>query len=430
MAFTRDHALDQALDIAGSTTPNDSLIKANEPLGLGSETGQSGSLLSIDSISGSSLTVSGLTGMADVSSGRYLTISGSANAGNNGTFLITSYISATSAVYENAAGVFPDANSGSISWIERNPYSLQDDINYIRTDRSDIKGVGYADSIPTYTRPDDTLTDVPANLANIAGKTTDAKAFVLNRKYSNVAVSSGDDYIVLSGAGEFPHADSVDRTGVPISDGADAGNYEAYFVDVLDGYDERLYVLGGTYDGYLIFGWTRAGGSVDGDSVEVEFRATPVGNINDSVAYEWEFGQVETINLYYGYRERLDEIDETALRTVKGNGILTGITDDAHASLRQLIHLANGGPYEGFASGAYREVLPAANPFPTQVIWWEDSGKTQKIVEKNVVRNSNKTPATVQWKAYAVNGITVVATVTDTITYSGIFELSRTRVIT
>jgi hypothetical protein len=106
-----------------------------------------------------------------------------------------------------------------------------------------------------------------------------------------------------------------------------------------------------------------------------------------------------------------------------------GITADEHKILRQLIHFIDEGPGGGFASGAYKEILPAANPFPTQTIWWESSLKLQKIVEKNITRNANQTPATIQWKMYDTDGSTVLETVTDTITYSGVFEISRTRSI-
>lgn len=108
----------------------------------------------------------------------------------------------------------------------------------------------------------------------------------------------------------------------------------------------------------------------------------------------------------------------------------SGITTSQHRALRQLIHLADeGGPFEGFATGAYQETLPAANPFPTSVIWWTSSAKTSKIVEETITYNGNKTVATDQWKAYDTDGITVLATVTDTISYSGVFETSRTRAI-
>jgi len=107
-----------------------------------------------------------------------------------------------------------------------------------------------------------------------------------------------------------------------------------------------------------------------------------------------------------------------------------GITASQHQTLRQLTHLAEeGGPFEGFASGAYQETLPAADPFPTSIIWWTSAAKTHKIVEETITYNANKTINTDEWKVYDTDGSTVLATVTDTIAYSGIFETSRTRTI-
>lgn len=101
-----------------------------------------------------------------------------------------------------------------------------------------------------------------------------------------------------------------------------------------------------------------------------------------------------------------------------------------HPGIRQLIHFIDDGPAEGFASGAYKEILPAGSPFPTQAIWWESSAKAEKIVEFNVTRDSKHKPTTEEWKMYATDGTTVVATVTDTIEYSGVYEVSRTRTLT
>ena len=106
----------------------------------------------------------------------------------------------------------------------------------------------------------------------------------------------------------------------------------------------------------------------------------------------------------------------------------TGISETQHKTLRQLIHFIDNGPAEGFATGAYRETLPSANPFPTSVIWYTDSGKTDKIVEK-LITYTGVNPTTIQWKMYDVDGSTVLATVTDAISYSGVFETSRTRTI-
>jgi hypothetical protein len=107
----------------------------------------------------------------------------------------------------------------------------------------------------------------------------------------------------------------------------------------------------------------------------------------------------------------------------------TGLTESAHRALRQLVHLAmEGGPWEGFASGAHRVITGGV--FPTLVTWYEASDLVDKIVDLTITYNPNKTPATEQWRVYDVDGSTVLATVTDTIAYSGIAETTRTRVIT
>lgn len=106
----------------------------------------------------------------------------------------------------------------------------------------------------------------------------------------------------------------------------------------------------------------------------------------------------------------------------------SGLTADAHKVLRQLIHFLEEGPAEGFTSGAYKETLPSASIFPTSVIWWESSSKLKKIVERTMTWTGvNLT--TDQWKIYDTDGSTVLATVTDAISYSGIFETTRTRTI-
>lgn len=107
-----------------------------------------------------------------------------------------------------------------------------------------------------------------------------------------------------------------------------------------------------------------------------------------------------------------------------------GISEIQHKMLRQLVHLADRGPFEGFASGAFRETLPVASPFPTSFIWWTSSSKTAKIVDKVITYGNTRAKISqVQYKVYDTDGVTVLATVTDTISYNGIFETSRTRTI-
>lgn len=108
----------------------------------------------------------------------------------------------------------------------------------------------------------------------------------------------------------------------------------------------------------------------------------------------------------------------------------TGMTATDHKVVRQLIHFIDEGPGDGFYASPYKEVLPSADPFPTQTIWWNSSAKTLKILEKNITRNSNKTPNTIAWILYDGVGNAPgnkVITMTDTIAYSGVFETTRTR---
>lgn len=437
MPFQRKHALNPALDISGTLTPNATLNLSEEPTGLGQPTGVSGTAAVISSKVSTTVTITGLTGMTANSVGRFLTFTGAASAGNNGTFIIASFISASSVTITNSAGVAGDVNNGAISWVERQPYSLQDDLNYIRTDRAAIKGVSYSGTLPTYQRPTAIGTSVPANLSNLAGKTTDAKTIVSDRKFVGASISVGNSSITITSAGNLKHATTTDRTGIPIWDGADVNDNEATYVHILNPTTGSvLKVLLGADAGKIIFGRTRAGTSTSPNSVEIELRATNnVLDLTSSVAYTWEPTQPTTVDLLLGYRQTLDQLTETALRnknavvgTSGGTGSTDGITEDEHRSLRQLIHFIDNGPADGFASGAYREIV--GQPFPTSVIWYESNLKLQKIVEAIYTRNGNQVVTQVVWKMYDTDGLTVLHTVTDTITYdSNIFESSRTRTI-
>jgi hypothetical protein len=129
--------------------------------------------------------------MTATSRHRFLTLSGAASGGNNGTFLISVFVNATTVDIVNAAGVVGDANNGAISWTERQPFSGEDHVNFTLTDRAAIKGVAYDAAIPTYTRPGATNVNVAANLSNISGKTLDAKAVVNDVKQAAVGLRPG-----------------------------------------------------------------------------------------------------------------------------------------------------------------------------------------------------------------------------------------------
>jgi len=115
--------------------------------------------------------------------------------------------------------------------------------------------------------------------------------------------------------------------------------------------------------------------------------------------------------------------DETGVFDLRSG---EGLTEEQHKTIRQLIHFIDEGPAEGFVTNAYLEVTGTV--FPTAIIWWESSAKLKKIASKEVTW-TGPFPATVTWKIYDTDGSTVLATVTDTLTYSGPFEASRIRAI-
>ena len=102
----------------------------------------------------------------------------------------------------------------------------------------------------------------------------------------------------------------------------------------------------------------------------------------------------------------------------------SGLSESQHKTLPHLIHFIDEGPADGFASGATKTLTGTV--FPTQVLWRR--ADTTKLIEQNITWAGAK-PITIQWKIYAADGLTVLATAIDAITYSGIFETSRIRTI-
>jgi len=116
--------------------------------------------------------------------------------------------------------------------------------------------------------------------------------------------------------------------------------------------------------------------------------------------------------------------EEGVVRTLSSS---SGISFNDHQTLRQLIHFIDDGPAFGFTNGCYKETLPTADPFPTLEIWWESPAKLKKIVQLEVTRSMGTFPTEETWKMFGSDGISVIERVTDTITYSGAFELFRSR---
>lgn len=156
-----------------------------------------------------------------------------------------------------------------------------------------------------------------------------------------------------------------------------------------------------------------------------------------------QFSDKQRAFLYsFGFYEGVaigdDEIDQTGIDYIisqipnGGDNInLDGyLTNQKHKTLRDLIHFIDQGPGDGFDSGAFKETLPNNVPFPTSIIWYLDVAKTKKLVEKFITYTNNVFPSIIQWNMYDYDGVTLIHTVTDNISYTTAFESTRTRTIT
>jgi hypothetical protein len=103
-----------------------------------------------------------------------------------------------------------------------------------------------------------------------------------------------------------------------------------------------------------------------------------------------------------------------------------GLSAAAHKALRDLIHFIDGGPADGFTSGMFSVVTGTV--FPASETWYVAGAAPPagKIVELTVTW-TGVVPTTKVWTMYDTDGSTVLVTLTEGISYSGIFETGRAR---
>ena len=343
----------------------------------------SGNGMTISAFAAGIVTGTGLAGMTANSVGNYIQVTG-ATGGNNGTFLITAFISATSVQWANAAGAFPDAASPAIQYVERLPYSLNDDLDVARSDRTYIKGVNYDLPMPSYSRPTLTGVNVPASIANLAGKTLDAFARSVNRGKFNWAVER--TYTDIYAVGALKHSDASDTTGVPCFDAAPwVGDYNTTFVGVVDALTgNELEVLAGPQQGQRIFGISQAGAiSVSPNSVEIAwFSCANGGNIaTSSTAYTWEQGAATA---------KTGTTAVTVVAGANGSSALTGLTAGGFATpadvgtwltVSGMTNPANNGTFVIIsvqsATAVTLQNAGAVSEGPTAATTWTQHTKTQ-----------------------------------------------------
>ena len=103
--------------------------------------------------------------------------------------------------------------------------------------------------------------------------------------------------------------------------------------------------------------------------------------------------------------------------------------------IRQVLFLAEYGPFEGFSTDSMfhsisRGTTSLTNHLVSQSIWYTDISKSAKIFETEYTnRNTAQQAQKIVYKVYEQDGFTVKTTVTDIITYSGIYETTRIRTV-
>jgi len=115
--------------------------------------------------------------------------------------------------------------------------------------------------------------------------------------------------------------------------------------------------------------------------------------------------------------------------SVSGGNYVTYTVSGSEFDIRQILILESQGPMEGFGTGSlfYSCSYEENKPFVSSSCWYTDISKSQKIFEKIFIRNSKHIAEQIVYKVYNEDGVTVKTTITDIVTYDGVFEQSRQR---
>lgn len=170
----------------------------------------SGAAISASAPDALRMTLTGLTGMKPRNCGDFLETSGAANGANNGAFVISEVLSATSVNVINSARVVPDA--GSISWVLRPFIPEIEDIWSLGTNIANSTAASLAAGSTPDRMTINSLTGMTAadvgNYITITGASTGAN----NGTWLIIRVLSSTSVEVLARANASPYTGSITWT--------------------------------------------------------------------------------------------------------------------------------------------------------------------------------------------------------------------------
>ena len=351
MATFLENVSDQQLQVAGSRefAPLSMVRALAERTGKRRVVGVIGDVTVAASIS---FTITGGTSYSFTPSDLFRLIVFTAGANAGLIVQITQVVSATDVEVIPAFGGTPVPAVGITASVH-NASNLEDDLNYLRLDELEIKGTtNWYDPVPVYQRPDANLTDINANLTNLAGKGLDSKAIGINCTAVAQTVTAGDLNITI--ASPVIHAAGDNETGIPIfSIPPYATNYAATFVEITNpATNTALKVQSGTYAGESIYG--RVTGGVSGSDISIQFRSGANDGSAGDHPYPWEATQPMLIDIFYLCIKRMDNLDINDLRTTLVGGII------GDAAVGEDINQIN--QFIGRASGQTAPILTNTSP--------------------------------------------------------------------
>jgi hypothetical protein len=107
---------------------------------------------------------------------------------------------------------------------------------------------------------------------------------------------------------------------------------------------------------------------------------------------------------------------ESLIPVLSPNIVATGRGSDAPGRWVEYQDF-EGGVCGPLVNGAFREILPTGDIFPTQSIWWDSPAKNYKLTQTIYTRDSSNLATQIQTTIYS--GGVPVQVITDVYTYSG-----------